>query len=220
MTRSNNNLFNRTNYNICKPDKLSAFGHLNTPEFLDYLLEKSDDKLEGVDYRELLNSNILAGTFEETVYYLPLAVDYLCSNADDRGEMIDEFVDYIFINGNKIKSYFNTKTDEILNHVLKCNIKEYSVIHMNKSECKKLGWGIDSYCYVKRSDIVNELFKNVSKFKSGEKWIEKKIEELKNGNETQKKWLYELYKECNEVFGLYLDDETMLEVLDTIPNFD
>lgn len=213
-------LFNRSDDKLSKPDRLSAFGHLNNPEFLEYLLEKSDEELEGVDYRDLLNTNILAGTFEETVYYLPLAVDYLCGNTEDIGEMIDEFIDYIFVNKSKIESDFNIKIEEILNYVLNCNIEEYSIVHMGKVECRALGWGIDSYRYVRRSGIVIELFKDISKFKSGRKWVKKKIKELKNGTVTQKKWLYELYEKCNEVFSLYLDDETMLEVLDTIPNFD
>lgn len=220
MSMPKNKLFNRGNVELSKPDRLSAFGHLNSSEFLNYLLEKSDKELEGVDYRDLLNSNILAGTFEETVYYLPLAVDYLCSNNDDRGEMVDEFVDYLFINKDKIESCFNLELKEILDHVLSCNIREYSVVQINKTECRKLGWGIDSYRYVRRRGMVIELFKNISKFKSGKDWIEKKIEELKNGNLIEKKWLYELYEECNEIFGLYLDDDMMLELLDSLDNDD
>lgn len=220
MSMPKNKLFNRDDGKVSKPNRLSAFGHLNTPKFLDYLLEKSDEEIEGVDYRDLLNSNILAGTFEETVYYLPLAVDYLCGNADDQGEMIDEFVDYIFVNRNKIENFFNITIEVIIDYVFKCNTGEYSVVHVNKAECRALGWGINSYHYVKKSGLMIDLFKNLNRFEVGKEWIENKIEEMKIGNETQKKWLYTLYEECNEVFGLYLDDEMMLEVLDTIPNFD
>lgn len=211
-----NELFNRGDDKISKPNRFSAFGHLNNPKFLDYLLEKSDEEIEGVDYRDLLNSNILAGTFEETVYYLPLAVDYLCSNADDLLEMIDEFVDYIFVNRNKIENIFNITVEVILDYVFNCNTEEHSVVYVNKAECKALGWGINSYTYVKKSGLMTDLFKNVNRFECGRKWIESKIKEMKDGDDTQKKWLYTLYEECNEVFGLYLDDEVILEILDDI----
>lgn len=208
------NLINKLkSVDLSRPEYLSALGHYNTPKYLDYLIDKEDRDLNGVDYSTLLNTNELAGTFNETIYYLPLATIYLCKDIEDRLEMIQDFVYYIFINKENIESLFNIKIQDILNYVIDCNMENHLHFY-GKND------GLKATSCVKNLWFLEEIFKMINRFEVGKEWIDNKIEEMKIGNEIQKKWLYTLYEECNEVFGLYLDDEVMLEVLDTIPNFD
>ena len=199
-----NLISNLINNNLAKPEYLSALGHYNTPKYLDYLIKKEEKDLNGVDFKVLLNTNLLAGTFNETVYYLPLAIVYLCRDTDDRLEMIEDFIDYIFVNKVNIEVLFNIKIQEILNHIIDFNLKNYP--SNVKLHDKQITFNFKKFWF------IEEFFESVNRWESARKWIESKIEEMKDGNELQRRWLYILYEECNEVFGQYLDDETILKV--------
>jgi len=51
--------------------------HDNTPAGLRDLLSKADSDLDRGDFRTLLGPHVPAGTYEEVVYFLPLAFDFI-----------------------------------------------------------------------------------------------------------------------------------------------
>lgn len=203
-----------------KPSQLSDPHHDYGERYLDKILSKEDNDLDAIDYRDLLNGNVPAGTFKEVAYYLPLSINYLCLEFYDQLEMINSWVDFLYENKSSISNYFNIGVEDILNQIFSCLTENFKIVQINEAERKKLNLNINNSRYIENLELLCYLFKRANLYNEGSAWIRRKVEEMKNGNEIQKKWLYELYEGCNEVLGLYLDDETMLEVLDTIPNFD
>ncbi|WP_201587401.1 hypothetical protein [Psychrobacter sp. HII-4] len=206
--------------NVQKPSKLSDPHHDYGKRYLDKILAKEDSDLDAIDYRNLLNGNLPAGTFEEVAYYLPLSIYYLCLEFDDKLEMINSWVDFIYENKRSISKYFDIDIKNILNQVFNCLTKNFEVRYIDEIERKKLNLDMNNSRYVKNLELLSYMFVRTNLYDEGSIWIEKKIEEMKNGTVIQKKWLYELYNKCNEVFGLYLDDEMMLKVLDGIERYD
>lgn len=84
---------------------------------------------------------------------------------------------------------------------------------MDENECKEKGWGVTSFRYVLHSQLVCSLLSHVNNYKTSKAWIASLVNELKTGSSTQKEWLYELYENC-EVIDYYIDDETMLNLID------
>lgn len=205
---------------VRKPTNLSDPYHDYGKRYLEKILAKEDSELNAIDYRDLLNANVPAGTFDEVAYYLPLSINYLCSKSEDQLEMINSWVDFLYENRSTINDYFDINVESILNQVFSCLIKNFKVIQINEAECKTLNLDINNSRYVENLELLCYMFVRANLYSEGSAWIRRKVEELKNGTVTQKKWLYELYGKCNEILGLYLDDEMMLKVLDTVPNFD
>ncbi len=211
-----------TTLNSClvKPQILPDPHHDYGKHYLEKILAKEDNKLSAIDFRDLLNANVPAGTFDEVAYYLPLSINYLCIEFEDQLEMINGWVDFIYENKNFINNYFNIKVEDILNQVFICLTKNFKVIQINEVECKTLNLDINNSRYVENLELLCYMFVRANLYNEGSAWIRRKVEELKNGTITQKKWLYKLYEKCNEVLGLYLDDEMMLELLDSLENDD
>ena len=203
-----------------KPRQLSDPKHDYGKRYLEKILAKEDSELNAIDYRDLLNANVPAGTFDEVAYYLPLSINYLCLKLDDQLEMINSWVDFLYENRSNINDYFDIDVENILNQVFSYLIKNFKVIQINEAECKTLNLDINNSRYVENLELLCYMFVRANLYNEGSAWIRRKVEELKNGTVTQKKWLYELYEKCNEVLGLYLDDEMMLEILENIPDLD
>lgn len=200
-----------------KPKQLSDpyFDHMQ--RYLDELLAKDAHELTFSDYRNLFSRYLPAGTFEEVVYYLPLSITYICrQDIDDQSEIIDDWVIFIFKYAEQIYDLFNVCTEDIVDYVFDCNSQHYTVRYV---EDEISGGRVRTFRHVERIWLLIDICKCVHEFERGQVWVEIKIEKLRYGTEVQRKFLYELYEECNEIIGLYLDDDMMLEVLETL-NFD
>jgi hypothetical protein len=71
-----------------RPRKLSDPHSEFIGDDADKLLSIPDRKLEWNHYRELLGPFAPAGTYEEVVYFLPLAFDYLIANVESALDLV------------------------------------------------------------------------------------------------------------------------------------
>lgn len=201
---------------IQKPKELSDPYFDHTQHYLKELLAKDAHELTFSDYRNLFSRYLPAGTFEEVIYYLPSSIEYIClQDIDDQGEIIDEWIIFIFKHAEQIHNLFDVCIEDIIDHVFDCHSQHYSVKYVEDETSD----GRVKTFYVDKIWLLIDIFKCAHEFERGEVWVEKKIERLRYGNEVQQKFLYELYKERNEIIGLYLDDDMMLEMLETL-NFE
>jgi hypothetical protein len=60
-----------------RPKTLSDTFHDNTPAGLRELVAKPDERLGWGDFKDLLGPHLPAGTYDEVVYFLPLAFDHV-----------------------------------------------------------------------------------------------------------------------------------------------
>lgn len=207
------NIFNTSH--LIKPTKLSDPIGEYLDQTLNSILHKNEKELDGVDFRIIFSTNLPSGSYHEIKYFLPIAYDYLTNDFSDQCEMLQDWVDFIFMYNENIYQDFQLTAIDIVNHLFTFLTSSYQKIHLNKEQCQAKGWGITSYNYVQNSEMVCELLLSVSYYKKGMDWINKLVEQLQNGSDIQKQWLCELYEQ-SEVISNVMSDDSLLKLLDSL----
>jgi hypothetical protein len=99
-----------------RPTKLSDPYRDFPPDHLTAILAKSDSELTWVEYRNLLGPHLPAGTYEEVMYFLPLAFAFLVKpeNEDVAYEVADPLAGFMSFNME------NLRNDDLLEVVREC----------------------------------------------------------------------------------------------------
>lgn len=142
-----------------RPTKLSdPYGDFSESH-LKEILATNDSDFEGIDYRNLFGPHVTAGTYEEVIYFLPLAFAYFAQPENEPGayEMLDAIVGF----ASDYAEYL--KTDGLLEVVGNCFqeclqswIRTFTIIHYDKTECYKKGWGLEYADIVARLELLTE----------------------------------------------------------------
>jgi hypothetical protein len=167
-----------------RPRKLSNPYDDFTPEMLRNLLSVQDHKLQFNHYRDLLGPHLPAGTYRESVYFLPGAFRYLISHDADALELITPIIGFTSQNKNALEK------DGILEIVRSCIrecfdqwSKQFRVIHFDKDASRKNGWGINYLDIVENSEAVSEAIIDLVRFEQHLDIAEEFVRQLAN-NQT------------------------------------
>ncbi len=138
-----------------RPRTLSDPNHDFDDEHLSRILRNADNGLDWADYQALLGPHLPAGTYEESVYFLPLAFTYMLEHDDTALDLVAALVGFVSLNADRLEE------DRLLEGARR-NIdvcfahwsSEFSVIHFDKRACEEKGWGLAYQDIVNHGDVI------------------------------------------------------------------
>lgn len=167
------------------------------------LLAKPDSELKWHDYKTILGPFHMAGTYEESVYFLPLAFDFIRTHPDDSFDLTTSLIWFITEFHDRLTedNYLDFFREELL-HNLWHWTAEFRVIHLDKAECQKLGWRLEYSDYVDPSGTVCETLDALERYRTDGDLADLFVAELKKGTEVKAAaWLLELARAFDEDYG-------------------
>lgn len=147
-----------------RPTKLSDPHFDFTPESLKELLATPDDQLQWHQLQSLLGPFLPAGTYQESVYFLPFAFAYLYhgDNALDLTTsvtwFVSEYADDLEADG--LLEECRAEIAGCLQHW----IQSFTVIHFDGDACAVKGWGLRYFDYVESSETICQTLCDLDRF--------------------------------------------------------
>lgn len=150
----------RTPLNVVypRPSRLSNPDHEYSDDFTNAMLAKRDSEFEWKDFKHFLGPYHLAGTYEQSVYFLPLSLKYIVTHDEDALDLITSIVWFISEYADPLAA------DGLLvgarGRVSECFeiwTSRFDVIHFDQTACQAKGWRRLTYFdYVKNVEVICE----------------------------------------------------------------
>ena len=138
-----------------RPEKLSDPHGDFTRDLLQAILDTPDSQMGVRQYINLFGPHLPAGTYKESIYFLPQAFRYLLLHERDAFELVTAIIGFVSINTKFLAE------DGILETVRDCMrecfsywVREFQVIHFDKKACRQKGWGIEYDDAVVNSELI------------------------------------------------------------------
>jgi hypothetical protein len=163
-----------------------------------------DAKLHWHHFQSLLGPYKAAGTYEEVVYFLPLALDHLIEHEAHALDLVTTPI------------WFASEYDEQLRHDKLRNAvrdrirdgfsnwtREFNVIHFDEAACQAKGWGLPHCDVVKFSEIICEGTQDLVRFKKHADIALELFQSFANhgGDDVKAAWLLELASAQTAVYS-------------------
>ena len=184
-----------------RPKKLSDPHSDFTPESLSKLLATPDAKLEWHHLQNLLGPFLPAGTYQESVYFLPFAFQTLPreEHALDLTTsvcwFISEYADDLARDG---------LLDECRSETESCFrrwVADFTIEHFDRDGCAAKGWGLSYFDYVHRSEAVCETLCDLDRFARHADLADRFIARLASSDEpVASGWFLELARGQDDVY--------------------
>ncbi len=202
-----------------RPTKLSDPHFDFTPESLNELLATPDEKLEWHHLRNLLGPFLPAGTYQESVYFLPFAFQSLHREKDALDLttsvcwFISEYADDLA--RDRLLDECRSETESCLRRW----VADLTIEHFDRSGCAAKGWGLAYFDYVHRSEAVCETLCDLDRFGRHADLADRFITGLASSDEpVASGWFLELARAQDDVyhpppresFQSYFTDTTLL----------
>jgi len=147
--------------------------HLSDPfqefaeEYLCEVLAKPDRTLEWSDYQNLLGPFLPAGTYEESVYFLPLAFEFTLTHPEDEIDLVSSLVWFS-------SEYAARLAEDGLLESARKRLRacfdywtaDFHVVHYDLAACRQKLWSIDHNDIVDHSQVVQEGMGDLVRFKA------------------------------------------------------
>lgn len=187
-----------------RPHVLSDPFHDNIPAGLRDLLSKADSELSWGDFRILLGPHVPAGTYEEVVYFLPLAIDHMRACRRDALDLSSSVVWFT----SKYQDYLaHDKASDMVRAELLSLLREWTsrfrVSHFDRSGCLEKGWVKLQYLdLVEDSETVCQMLCDLTEYAAHAVVADRLILELVDfGDDSVKAaWLLELIRAREDVY--------------------
>jgi len=152
-----------------RPKSLSDPYHDYGPKTLEELLLTKDEDFGFVEYSMLFGPNLPAGTYDEVVYFLPAAIEFLKNLGSDCLEVLDAIVGFCSINKALLEDdgYLLLVENKIF-QCLTAWVEEFNIIHFDREACKEKGWGLEYLDIIENSEYVIEMISELIKFRAFE----------------------------------------------------
>lgn len=150
-----------------RPSSLSDPFHDNNPESLRSLLTLPDIDLKFSDFRILLGPYLPAGTYAETVYFLPILFKHMHNHPDDCLDLCTTAAWYISEHTDLLES--DGILDDAADALNGCLVKwtaDFQVIHYDRTACETKGWSLTYMDYVVGEEAVCEFLNDLIEFEN------------------------------------------------------
>ena len=200
-----------------RPSSLSGPFNDYDRESLREILEKPDGELRRYEFVVLLGPHLPAGTYEETVYFLPLAFSYLLENDADALEMVSAVFGYSAINADRLQS--DGVGEAVRDSIRRCLghwTSKFRVHHYDLEACKRKGWQLRYDDCVANAEVVGQAVGDLVEFKTLSGLASGFLRQLADSTEpVQRAWFVELVRNKLQPLGVYVvpDAPDLLKIL-------
>ncbi|MFI4861489.1 MAG: hypothetical protein ACIAXF_12515 [Phycisphaerales bacterium JB063] len=148
-----------------RPTTLSDPFHDHRLLDVSAFLAKPEVAWDWGDYQTVLGPYLPAGTYSESVYFLPGAFEYIYTHEDDALDLVSPIIGFVSIYARELEKdglleSCRSRIRELLEHW----VSSFRVVHFDKAACKKNGGIHDYFDYVKQSEVVCEATSDLVKF--------------------------------------------------------
>lgn len=209
-----------------RPTRLSDPHSDFAPDTLDALLATPDSKLEWSHFRDLLGPFLPAGTYQESLYFLPLA--FQCLESDEYALdlttsvcwFVSEYTDDLSRDG--LLDECRSKLEGCLDGW----VAEFEVEHFDRDGCAAKGWQLSYFDYVHRSETVCETLCDLDRFVRQADLVDQFISRLASSDEASGcGWFLELARAQDDAYhppsrksiqGLFSDADLLARKRDIV----
>lgn len=175
-----------------------------------------DEQFERRHFTQLLGPHLPAGTYDESIYFLPGAFRYLLTHDADALDLITPIIG--FISQNKKHLIEDGLWDTVRDCIRECLAywtSKFQVIHYDKQACRAKGWGISYADLVKNSEFITMAVSDLVQFGTNADLAEEFIRDLALAisNPVKSAWFLEL--SCSQYRPAYYlpDYGTILDLI-------
>ncbi len=178
-----------------RPQRLSDPFHDFYPDSLNRLLATPDEQLSWSDFQVILGPFLPAGKYEEAVYFLPLAFEYLLKHDRDACDLftslawfVSEYADDLSRDGLLIGA--RERLQACFHHWT----SRFTVIHLDREACRKRGFGMTYIDVVLHTNAVGAGLDDLFRFRRHVDVAETFVNSLvqHNGDYIKAAWFLEL----------------------------
>lgn len=205
-----------------RPTKLSDPHCDFSLQSLRELLETPDSEMTWHHFRDLLGPYMPAGSYAESVYFLPKAFDYLIGHDKDALELITSLIWFASEYSQDLENDgILIATRERIYDCLTNLTEHFKVQHFDTDACRAKGWGIPYFDYIANCEPICEGTTDLVRFEAHSDLAVQFVANLANhqGDPIKAAWFLEYAKSKNDVYtppdyepiNVMLSDKTLLE---------
>lgn len=143
---------------------------------LNNIISKSEAELDWQDFHCLFQVGLPAGTYEESVYFLPHAFDYLAKDKDGSFEFMSDLFWFISENITRMEAdSFAGEVKKALSDLLNVWVDNFNVEHFDKAACVARGWSVESFNMLSKIEHVAGWIEDLVRFKALAQWAYEQI---------------------------------------------
>jgi hypothetical protein len=121
------------------------------------LLSTPDEEMVWSHYKNLLGPFLPAGTYQESVYFLPRAFEYLKSHEESALDLITSVIWFASEKSALLeRDGLLESTRACIRDYLNQLTKQFKVLHFDRDACVAKGWGLEHFDYVLNCEAVCE----------------------------------------------------------------
>lgn len=174
-----------------------------TEGILRDLLATPDDGMALPHFQNLFGPFLPAGTYEETVYFLPFAFAYILSHQEDALDLVTSLAWFVSEYGDELKSdgLFDGSREKFRECFAQWT-RRFTVIHFDEGACRLKGWGL-KYCdCVENIEVVCEGTCDLVRFGRHADIVTEFVESLArhNGDDVRAAWFLEYARSQCDVY--------------------
>jgi hypothetical protein len=197
-----------------RPAKLSdPFSDFNAAG-LKRLLKVPDDEMRWYDLQKILGPFLPAGTYDESVYFLPRALDHLVAHEENALDLVTAVFWFCSQYAEKLSS--DGYLDDVRTWIQVCFsfwTREFRVMHFDADACAKKGWNRRHFDCVRNSEVVCEGLGDLVRFERHRDIALRVVESLAAALDQSlaAAWFLELARSGTDVY--YLPNDPALKAM-------
>ena len=161
-----------------------------------------DEMMEWHHLQSLLGPFLPAGTYQESVYFLPIAFECLRREEEHALDLttsvtwfVSEYADDLAKDG-----ALNECRSEIMGCLLHW-IRDFTVTHFDRDACAAKGWKLSYFDYIQRSEVVCETLCDLDRFARHADLADHLITQLALSNQpVSASWFLELARSQTDIY--------------------
>jgi hypothetical protein len=148
-----------------RPTKLSNPHRHFSQSTVDRIIQSDDEHLTWSDFKIIFHWGTPAGSYDEIVYFLPLALRLMKNNPRDSLEFMPGVLCFIEHEIQRLESdSLDQSTRRAIEEIFQAWTSRFVVVHYDVAACRAKGWTLDHDDIVENSQSVLELVENLQTF--------------------------------------------------------
>lgn len=148
-----------------RPTKLSDPHQDCSEQTLRILVSTPDSEMDWQHYKTLLGPHLPAGTYDEVVYFLPLAINRLWHHEEEALDLCSSIIWFASEYADEMeRDGLLTAAREEMLALLQHWTRDFRVQHFDEHACKAKGWRLKHRDLVKMSEVVCQSMEDLDHF--------------------------------------------------------